>query len=109
MALALAILLRFLSGEERTYIHNLSIYSLVYGGLFGLLACYGLYFTVFSALVKKAYHSENSAYFSFAALLASLFFYGQLFAVHKGLAFNIMLFLIIGLALSPPLKKVKSL
>ena len=97
-----------LSGEERTYIHNLSIYSLVYGGFFGFFACLWLYFTIFKTLIQRAYQTANSTYLGFAALLASLFFYAQLFAVHKGLAFNLMLFLIIGLALRQPLTEVKS-
>ncbi len=88
-----------LSGEERTYIHNLALYSLVYGGFFGLFACCWLYFTTFKTLLTRASETQNTNYLAYAALLASLFFYGQLFAVHKSLTFNIMLFLIMGLAL----------
>ena len=90
------------SGEERTYIHNLAIYSLVYGGFYGLFACLWLYFTVFKTLLIRAAQSNQLIYLGFAALLASMFSYAQLFAVHKGLAFNAMLFLIITLALSQP-------
>lgn len=97
-----------LSGEERTYIHNLSIYSLVYGGFFGLFSCLWLYFTIFASLVNRAYQSRDLAYLAYAALLASLFFYGQLFAVHKSLTYNMMLFLIVSLALNQPTPKLKS-
>lgn len=90
------------NGEERTYIHNLSIYSLVYGGFYGLFACLGLYLMVFKTFITRAQQTQQIIYLSFAALLASLFFYGQLFAVHKGLAFNAMLFLLIALALTQP-------
>lgn len=92
------------NGEERTYIHNLSIYSLVYGGFYGLFACLGLYLMVFKTFITRALQTQQIIYLSFAALLASLFFYGQLFAVHKGLAFNAMLFLLIALALTQPNK-----
>jgi len=93
-----------LSGEERTYIHNLTIYSLVYGGIFGLFSCLWLYFTIFKTLIARAFQSKQFIYLAYAGLLASLFFYGQLFAVHKGLAYNVMLFLIIGVALIQPTK-----
>ena len=92
------------TGEERTYIHNLFIYSLVYGGFFGLFACIWLYFTVFKTLIIRALQTKQTIYLGFAALLGSIFFYSQLFAVHKGLAFNAMLFLIITLALMQPNK-----
>lgn len=90
------------SGEERTYIHNLLIYSLVYGGFFGLIACIGLYIVAFKTLVVRAFQTRQAIYLSLAALLGSVFFYGQLFAVHKGLAFNAMLFIILSLALYQP-------
>jgi hypothetical protein len=90
------------SGEERTYIHNLSIYSLVYGGFFGLFACLWLYYTIFKTLIVRAFQTHQTIYLSFAALLISIFVYGQFFAVHKGLAFNAMLFMIIGIALIQP-------
>lgn len=94
-----------LTGEERTYIHNLFIYSLVYGGVFGLFACLWMYFTVFKLLVTRALQSNQLIYLGFASLLIGLFSYGQLFAVHKGLAFNAMLFLMITLALVQPATK----
>lgn len=87
------------TGEERTYIHNLCIYSLVYGGIYGLFACLWLYFTLIKTLLIRALHSQQKIYLAFAALVVSMFFYSQLFAVHKGLAFNVMLYLILTLAL----------
>lgn len=91
-----------LSGEERTYIHNLSIYSLVFGGLYGFFATLFLYYILFKSLLVRAVQTQNSVYTGMFALLFSLYFYGQLFAVHKGLAFNEMLFLITGLTLIRP-------
>lgn len=91
-----------MSGEQRTYIHNILIYSLVYGGIYGLFVCMLLYYNIFKALVYRALQTKKTLYISFAALSASLFFYSQLFAVHKGLAFNAMLFLIISLILHQP-------
>jgi hypothetical protein len=93
------------NGEERTYIHNLSIYSLVYGGFYGLFTCIGLYLVTFKTLIARASQTRQPIYLSFAALLAGLYFYGQLFAVHKGLAFNAMLFLMIAIALMQPTNK----
>jgi len=92
------------SGEERTYIHNLTVYSLVYGGIYGLFSCLWLYFILFKTLIIRSLQTNDQVYLVFAALLAGLFFYGQFFAVHKGLAFNIMLFLIIAVALMQPRK-----
>lgn len=92
------------NGEERAYIHNLLIYSLVYGGLTGLAACILLYATAFKTLIIRASETQQLIYLAMAALLGSLFFYGQLFAVHKGLAFNAMLFLLLAIALIKPEK-----
>jgi hypothetical protein len=91
-----------LSGEERTYIHNLCIYNLVYGGIFGLAGCMIMYLALFRTLLKRTIQTGQTVYLAWAALLASLFFYGQLFAVHKGLAFNAMLFVIVAIALAQP-------
>lgn len=99
---------RVLTGEERTYIHNFSIYSLVYGGFFGLFTYLWLYFILFKTLIARACQTGQTIYFAFTALLASLFFYGQLFAVHKVLSFNAMIFLMIAIALSRPIKEIKS-
>ncbi len=92
------------SGEERSYIHNMLIYHLVYGGLFGFLASLGLYLIALKTLLTRAAQSKQTIYLAFASLLGSLFFYGQFFAVHKGLAFNAMLFLILAMALYQPEK-----
>jgi hypothetical protein len=91
-----------LSGEERTYIHNLCIYNLVYGGFYGLLTCLLLYLVLLKTLIYRAFQTQNIAYLAFAALLMSMFFYAQFFAVHKGFAFNVMLFLIMAIALCRP-------
>lgn len=91
-----------LTGEERTYVHNLSIYTLVYGGVYGFISTLFLYLTLFKTLAVRAVQTQDSVYAAIFGLLASMFFYGQLFAVHKGLAFNVMLFLIMALALMRP-------
>lgn len=93
---------RVTTGEERTYIHNLLIYSLVYGGIYGLFACLWLYFTIFKTFIIRAFETNQPIYIAYASLLVSIFFYGQLFAVHKGLAFNAMLFVMIAIALQHP-------
>lgn len=92
------------SGEERSYIHNMLIYHLVYGGVFGLMASVSLYLIALKTLITRARQTKQTVYLSFAALLGSIFFYGQFFAVHKGLAFNAMLFLILALTLYQPEK-----
>jgi hypothetical protein len=93
-----------ITGEERTYIHNLSIYTLVYGGLYGFFASLWLYYTVLKIFVRRAFQTNTIVYLGFAALLITIFCYGQFFAVHKGLAYNAMFFLMITLALSQPVK-----
>lgn len=90
------------SGEERSYIHNLTLYHLVYGGLYGLVVCLWLYYSIFKMLLYRAIETKKIIYFSFAALFSSIFLYSQLFAIHKGLAYNTMLFLMIILALRSP-------
>jgi len=94
-----------LTGEERTYIHNLCIYTLVYGGIFGLTGCILLYVALFKTLLLRAAQTRDPLWLGCAALLASLLFYAQLFAVHKGLAFNAMLFMMVAIALIKPVKE----
>ncbi|MCW5589280.1 MAG: O-antigen ligase family protein [Legionellales bacterium] len=77
--------------DSRTYIHNLSIYFLVYGGLFGLMWGLLFYGILFSSLLKKAKQLKCIEYLGLACLLLCLFIYAQFFAVHKLLIYNILI------------------
>jgi len=98
------------NGQQQTYVHNLLIYSLLYGGIIGLIIVLSFWTILFFTVLKQALQSEESLYLGFFALLASLFCYAELFAVHKLLSFNAMLFLIIActLMLNTSTKKVLS-
>jgi O-antigen ligase len=80
-------------GEERTYIHNLVLYSLVYFGTPGLGLMLLSYILLFLALVRRSYSEDDPRYLGLAAMLAGMFVFAQFFAVHKLFSYNIMLVL----------------
>lgn len=88
-------------GEERTYVHNLSIYSLVYGGVAGLVATAILYLSIGAALVRRAHRDADLEWGALLALFVALGVYAQFFAVHKLLTYNLMLALLAGVAAGP--------
>jgi O-antigen ligase len=88
------------AGVDRTYIHNVVIYKLVYDGIFGLIVTLCLYIFIFKRLIQNTLVSGDLIYLAYACLLLSLFVYALLFAVHKLFSYNIMLFLIFGVALA---------
>jgi len=81
-------------GEERTYVHNLVIYSLVYGGVSGVVIMAMFYLVVAMALVRRIRHEAGLESAAMLALLVALATYAQFFAVHKLLSYNLMLALI---------------
>jgi len=93
-----------IAGEERTYVHNLMLYALLYNGAIGLLLVLFLYLALFATLVRRAHVQRSAVYLSFASLLVALFVYAQLFAVHKLLSFNAMLALVIFVAFVRPVR-----
>lgn len=88
-------------GEERTYVHNLGIYSLVYGGVLGVVATALLYLTAGVLLARRAWREDGLESAALLALLAALAVYAQFFAVHKLLSYNLMLALIVQAAVPP--------
>jgi hypothetical protein len=88
-----------LGGEERTYVHNLTIYSLLYNGVIGVFVILSFYLFIVIWLVRKAFVSRNVDYLAFAAMVVAMFFYVQLFAVHKLLSYNLMLAFAVQVAL----------
>ena len=81
-------------GEERTYVHNLGIYSLVYGGVSGVVLTAVFYLVVAMALVRRFRHEAGLESAAMLALLVALATYAQFFAVHKLLSYNLLLALI---------------
>lgn len=89
------------SGEEKTYIHNQSIYTLVYTGVIGLVLVSSLYACTFFALVRRYWATRNPVDLAAASTLVALWTYGQLFAVHKLFSFNLMLAVVVAIAIRP--------
>jgi len=81
-------------GEERTYAHNLGIYSLVYGGVSGVVIVTLFYLVLAMALARRFHRESNLESAALLALLVALVTYAQFFAVHKLLSYNLMLALI---------------
>lgn len=88
--------------QAKTYVHNQLLYALLYTGVVGLCIVLVLYSTLFYGLLSCSKRSNDSLYLVFFALLGALFFYAQLFAVHKLLSFNAMLCLILALLCIKP-------
>ena len=81
------------SGQERTYIHNLVLYGLFYSGVAGAsmwILAYGL---LVIGLVRRGWRDNAPAMFGLAGVVLGLFVYGQFFAVHKLLSYNLLLML----------------
>ena len=81
------------SGEERTYIHNLLLHALVYFGAPGLCLLLLAYAVLTVGLFRRGVQSGDTRYFSLTALLVALLVYAQFFAVHKLFSFNLMVML----------------
>jgi len=79
------------SGLERTYIHNLTLYTLVYTGVIGLVATGMFYWLVTKALLRLYARFGDPLYLGYFSLVIALFLYAQFFAVHKLLSFNLMI------------------
>jgi hypothetical protein len=93
------------AGEERTYVHNLAIYVLLYHGVMGLLVVGGFYALVLTLLVRRALAEANPTYAALAALLLAMLVYAQFFAVHKLFSYNAMLALIAAASVARPAGK----
>lgn len=88
-------------GEERTYVHNLGIYALVYGGITGVIATALLYLVIGAGLFHRARTDAGLEGAALLALLVALVVYAQFFAVHKLLSYNLMLAVLAGAAVPP--------
>jgi hypothetical protein len=90
------------AGQERTYIHNVVLYGLYYSGIPGAglwLLAYGL---LGLGLFKRGWSDEAPELLALASLVVALFVYGQFFAVHKLLSYNLLLMLAVqGLCAGP--------
>lgn len=95
-------------GKSVTYMHNLLVYALFYGGIFGVVAVLSVYFATFYSLWEKAKILVESQYFMFCAFLFGLFCYAELFAVHKLFSYNLIFALLIGIALRDNNNKILS-
>jgi hypothetical protein len=93
------------AGEERTYVHNMVIYVLLYHGLIGLLVVGAFYGVVLILLTRRALAEASPLYAALAALLVAMLVYAQFFAVHKLFSYNAMLALIAAAGLARPAAK----
>lgn len=90
---------RDFSGEEKTYIHNQSIYTLVYTGIVGFVMVASLYVMSIVVLVTRFVREGNIFDLAAASCLLSVWVYGELFAVHKLFSYNLMVFLLVAVAM----------
>ncbi len=81
------------SGEERTYVHNVILYGLVYFGVPGLCLILLGYILLVAGLWHRGNVTGDRRYLALAALVVALFVYAQFFAVHKLFSYNLMLVL----------------
>jgi hypothetical protein len=89
-------------GEERTYVHNVLLYGLVYFGAPGLCLMLLAYVLLVTGLWRRALASADRRYLALAALIVGLFVYAQFFAVHKLFSYNLMVMLATQALVQPP-------
>jgi hypothetical protein len=80
-----------LGGDERTYVHNILIYAVLYQGVIGAGILLLFYAYLIASLARRGFAEEDPRYLALAALVVALFTYAQFFAVHKLLGYNLML------------------
>lgn len=95
-------------GEERTYIHNLLLYGLVYFGAPGLALLLLAYALLLVGLWRRALASADRRYLALASLVVALLVYAQFFAVHKLFSYNLMLMLALQALVQPPGRPAES-
>jgi hypothetical protein len=83
------------SGEPRTYIHNLPIYLLLYNGAVGLALYVLLQLGVAWGFVRRVQAKNDFTAFACVSMLAVLNGFALLFAVHKLVAFNLLMAVIL--------------
>ncbi|HYE01190.1 MAG TPA: hypothetical protein VEH84_17530 [Alphaproteobacteria bacterium] len=88
-------------GRMQTYIHNLPIYLLLYNGALGLLASAAFYALLAWALLRRWFVGGEAASLALVCLVAALGAYSLLFAVHKLIAFNLVVGLAFAAAVRP--------
>lgn len=79
-------------GEERTYVHNLVIYALLYSGIPGATMWLLGYLILTVELLRRGWREDRPELLGGAVMVVAIFIYGQFFAVHKLLSYNLMLF-----------------
>lgn len=90
------------SGEERTYVHNVLLYGLVYFGAPGLALMLLAYVMILVGLWRRALAHADRRYLALAAMVVALLVYAQFFAVHKLFSYNLMLMLAVQALVQPP-------
>lgn len=100
--IGLGVSIKDFSGEEKTYVHNQSIYTLVYTGVIGLVMITWMYFTAFVSLLVRYFRERSVIDLAAATGILTLWIYAQLFAVHKLFSFNLILFVLVAIALRKP-------
>lgn len=88
-------------GEERTYVHNVLLYGLVYFGAPGLALMLLAYAVILVGLWRRALASADRRYLALAAMVVALLVFAQFFAVHKLFSYNLMLMLVVQALVQP--------
>ncbi|ATQ41145.1 hypothetical protein [Caulobacter mirabilis] len=89
-------------GDVRAYVHNIFIYFLLYNGVFGVGCLIALWTTLGFRLLGLWRRNGDSTALALLASLVCLFMYAQLFAVHKALSFNLLLWVAMSYVMTRP-------
>lgn len=90
-------------GQQRTYLHNVVLYFLVFHGLTGLLILGILYMFVLKTLhtcASRGPVAHQAVAISILSLLIAITVHALFFSVHKSLGYNAMLAAIIGISVN---------
>jgi len=79
--------------EARTYLHNLTLYALLYGGIVGLVIVLALWWLLSTRVNNTWRQLGDPEWLALLSVIAAMFCYAQFFAVHKILPFNLILWL----------------
>lgn len=88
--------------ESRTYLHNVILYALLYGGLAGVFVVLALWWRL-AVRVNTLWRQQGDPdWLALLSVIAAMFCYAQFFAVHKILPFNLILWLAVTCVLNAP-------
>jgi hypothetical protein len=88
--------------DERTYLHNLSLYALLYGGVIGFVIVHWLWWLLAKRLNAAWRERGDGEALTLLGVMIGMFVFAQFFAVHKILPFNLILWLAVSCVVTQP-------